>query len=340
MKTEIFDFSTIIPECIYDIIESKRILNTLIHNKKLTPCINRKSVIQNKQLIPFFKSLYYHTSFLNPSTSIKERCYCLYNDVIKYPNCLVCNKHVTTFQKNFSTGYYGKFCNHKCNRAYNNPHDYMSTETDKKMRNKLSVARKLLFKNGMPEKWKKKLSDSASKEVVKNKKKKTNLDRYGVENAGILGAYYSKSATIYINKFIELNGIDKNLCFYYDKDLGKKEFFQMLYTPILDKQKYYSYDLVVFKDLDSFTKKDLNGIELVLEYNGPWHYLKKDVINHENEKAVPYTKNNTYKYTKKEVYEMDKIKIEHILKYSKKALIYFEKHDKLIEIKQGESYDS
>ena len=89
----------------------------------------------------------------------------------------------------------------------------------------------------------------------------------------------------------------------------------------------------MFDTVEAAYEKDLSKIVLVLEYNGPWHYKYDEIRGYENELAVPYKKDNSYKYTKKEVYELDKLKIAHIEQYAQKILIYWEKFKELEQIK-------
>lgn len=107
----------------------------------------------------------------------------------------------------------------------------------------------------------------------------------------------------------------------------------------MKKKRYSSYDLVVFSDYQSYDTKNLNNIDLVLEYNGPWHYTKQELVKHGNEPAVPYKINNKFIYTKYQVFIMDQCKLNHISKYTNNILIYWEKTKTLSKYKVEKNYD-
>ena len=93
----------------------------------------------------------------------------------------------------------------------------------------------------------------------------------------------------------------------------------MIYDPNKNKLVYFSYDLIVF---DEFLKE----INLILEYNGPWHYSKDEVKKDPNSPSHPYKKNIT---SKKQVYEKDLFKLNYIKRKCSNILIYWEKDKKL-----------
>jgi hypothetical protein len=283
--------------------------------------------IRKNNLIEFLENVLYYTSFLKSGAGIVERLHCLYNNINTYPKCEICENRLMKFKGHFNNGSFGKFYSSKCNRMANNPHDFMSEETRCLKAKKLSEARTGVRFN---QRWKNKLKVAANREEVKEKKKKACLELYGVENPGVLGAFSSKSAREYIITFLEENGICKNRCYFKDVDTGKKEFFQMVYVPFLKKKKYFCYDLVVFKDEEAYKSKNIKEIELVLEYNGPWHYEEHEVSGHEEEPSMPY---KTCKHTKKQTYELDKIKMDHICNYANSVTVFNEKTGKFVFIK-------
>jgi hypothetical protein len=75
---------------------------------------------------------------------------------------------------------------------------------------------------------------------------------------------------------------------------------------------------------ESKIAKDLTKIISVLEYNGPWHYTKDDILGCEKEPATPYRSN---RFTKQQVYELDNLKIKHILeKGARQVLVVWQKN--------------
>jgi len=324
-----FDFTKIIPTENHSYKKVKQLLikNKIIVNNTLNKNIQRMSFIHNKQLIPIYESVYYHTNVVGilPLASIKERLYWLYNNINTYPTCRQCNIKLSKVRNNFTSDYlYGKFCSFKCNRLYNNPLNKYDSKQRHAIVKRGWISRSHIFS----ENHKLKMSIAANKESVKLKKKITNLKRYGVENPGVLGAYHSKTATKYILNFLEKNNINVNRCFYHDKNNNKVEFFQMIYLDDLKKQKYFSYDLIVFRSIEAYKNRDLKNIELVLEYNGPWHYTLNEVIGYEHELSTPY-KNNTNRNTKLQVYNYDIIKLNHMLQFTSNIKIFWEKINKL-----------
>ena len=162
-----------------------------------------------------------------------------------------------------------------------------------------------------------KLKDSANKESVKNKKIKTCEEKYGIKNPGVMGAYASKSAYLFIKKFIEDNNINDALCYYKGGGINGKEYYQMIYDDVKSKYIYVSYDFVLFKD------DKLKEIDMVLEYNGPWHYTKEEVELDPKGNSSPYKNSKS----KMEVYEFDIKKLSHIP--ASKKLIFWEKTKKM-----------
>lgn len=143
-----------------------------------------------------------------------------------------------------------------------------------------------------------------------------------IQSPGVLGAYSSKTARNYILELLDSRGFDPSLAMF--KDDNRKEFWQMIYVPFLNKKRYFSYDLVVFSDRNSFESKDLNNIDLVFEYNGPWHYRSEDILGVENLPATPYKSN---KFTRAQQIMLDNIKLTHIIQFQpKEVLVYWYKH--------------
>jgi hypothetical protein len=340
MKKDIyenFDFSKLSAINHFSKSKVKREINKkLIVNGKINPAFQKKKFIENRNLIEVFESVLYYTSFLEESAGWKERFFCICNNISSYPKCHFCNKYSKNFNRNFTDGYYGKFCSRSCSASSTANSTKLSKEAKIKRDNKI---RKTLLKqraNGLPKEWKDKLKKAANKESVKVKKRKTCLERYGIENPGVLGAYHSKSSYKYIMGFLKDREIPLNQCFFHDDN--KKEFFQFVYVPFLKKKRYFSYDLVVFNDEKSAINKNLKEIHCVLEFNGPWHYNHDEIVTDGNSPAVPY-KGGTYPYSKKEVWMLDCCKINHMLQFTD-VYVYWQKNKKLEFIKQGEKCES
>lgn len=123
--------------------------------------------------------------------------------------------------------------------------------------------------------------------ISKNIGRKSAITRH-LNGTNYIPNSVSKEATKYIEKFIIDNNIDKDLCLYGINELS------IMHDNLLTISKTAKYDLVVFKDSSSLANKDLNGIELVLEYDGPcWHATKTDIKRHPY-KIMPAIGNMTY----------------------------------------------
>jgi hypothetical protein len=326
VKSDRIDLSKIIPLQSMDRATMLDVFKTHIINDKgkINKSIQLEVFIKKRNLFEFLSNIMYCTRFLKEDAKMIERLFCFYHSITAYNTCHRCSNPSTNFNKNFSDGYYSKFCSRKCNRLYNSPFKNMSAKSLKIMYNKRGRLRR---GTKFPEAWKNKLKAAASLDSVKSKKKQTCLKRYGVENPGVLGAFYSTSARRYIKKFLKERNIPIEYCLYHDPKNNKKEFFQMIFVQSLGKYRYFSYDLAVFENETAVQQCDLGKLKLILEYNGPWHYKKEEVIGHEEEKALPY-KSNTK--TKKEVFMMDIVKIKHAIEHAKEVWIYWYKTKELL----------
>jgi len=328
MRSSKYDFSKIEPRQTLSIEEMKEMMKSkkIINNGKLNSNIQLSVFILNRNLLEFFENVYWYTNFMKKDANVKQRLFCIWNSIFECPKCKLCGKISRDFSGNFTNGWFNAFCSRRCNILFNYPRKFLSKYKKKKMLEKMSKTRKERYPT-LPKEWRDKLRIAAGKSEVKNKKKQTCLIRYGIENPGVLGAFHSKAATNYIKDFIKERNIDINCCYYYDPKLKKKEFFQMI--EINGSKRYSSYDLVVFENKKASETKDLSKISLVLEYNGPWHYRKEDIIGHEQEPALPYKSVNIKKI---EQYDLDILKIKHMLKYTKNFFIYWWKEKKLYPV--------
>jgi hypothetical protein len=270
--------------------------------------------LKEEKLFNLMSSLLFYTKFLKNEYSIGLRFYCVEHNLTDYPKCK-CGKEI---KKVFNNKQFNKFCSQNCANQYTN---YEKENVyGEEMSKKIWDTRRSNGKGLLTADHKNKLSNVHLLEETKEKFKKTCIAKYGVENPGVLGAYFSKSGLTYIKKFIIDNHINEKLCYYKGGGINENEYFQMIYDPKKQKQVYFSYDLVVFKN------ENLKEIELVFEYNGSWHHSKQDVEKDPNSPGHPY-KNNVM--TKKEIYEHDILKLEHIKQKCKNILIYWEKTKQL-----------
>lgn len=308
----------IIPQNIYDKNKCIELIYMYLLSTKrpgLWPVITRSWYIKKYNLIPLYQSIKWLTQNIQ-DISIIERIYRVYNNIEIYNYCKQCKINRTTFDK-FTTGY-RNFCSIKCSTQYNTPSKFWSNETKLSQSNKISNSRKNII---MTEDWKNKLKIAANLDDVKHKKQETCLVKYGITNPGVLGAFSSKSALNYILQLLGERNINfERTMFKYN---NKQEFWQMIFVPFMNKMRYFSYDLMVFSTIDAAIQKDLTKIDLVFEYNGPWHYQESNILGVENTPATPYKSN---KFTKAQQVELDKLKLNHIAKFSpKEILIYWEK---------------
>jgi hypothetical protein len=173
------------------------------------------------------------------------------------------------------------------------------------------------------------MSKASTKEVT-DKRYKTILKKYGSYEASMQKAFPagngSKSAKKYIEQFLIDNNINPNRCFYAGGGHSGNEYYQII--DLHDKKKVVMYDLVVFKNLE------FKEIELILEYNGPWHYTISDVIERPDDKSVWFLTNSC---TIKASYEKDIAKLNHALTLTKNVYIYWQKQ-KQIKTYDGQNY--
>lgn len=294
-------------------------IEELILNKQLFFAKNGKPIIiynkwkNEKKLEKLMSTLLFYTSFLEESKFLLSlRFHCIENNLINYPIC-ECGKLI---KKNFNGVHFNKFCSQNCANKYTN--SLKEGVYGKEMSEKIWKTRRENGHGTLSIEHKDKLSKAHKTKETQEKFKQTCLKKYGVENPGVLGAYSSKSGEKYIREFLNDRNISEKRCYFKNGGINNKEYFQMIYDESKQKHVYFSYDLIIFKN------EDLKEIELVFEYNGPWHYNKEDVLIDPNGPSIPY---KTNKLTKKETYIKDKLKLDHI--NCDNILIYWEKSEKL-----------
>jgi len=270
------------------------------------------------------------TLFLPKDSSTRCRIFCILNEIKDTPKCEVCNINDAKFQGSFDKGYF-KYCSKSCANSIGSSKLRRSEDVRKHQGKMVSEKRKINGTYFVSNETRKKQSLRALTKETKEKKKNTNLIRHGVENPGVLGAYNSEAGYRFIKKYISENNIEENRCYFYNGGINKKEFYQNIYNDKTKKYDYVSYDLIVFKSLDSAQNKILKEIDFILEYNGPWHYTLEEILSDPDSPATPYD----HTKTKKDSYEHDIKKYEIMIKYTDKIYIYWEK-DKKFEVYNGD----
>lgn len=315
-----FDFDKLIIWQTMNIkIVKKNIINFLFaKNKRLNPSLSRICFINNLNLNELYSNIFAYTSFLDVKCNIKERIFCILNNITEYRKCK-CGKEIKKihFKGKIDTWYYNQYCSQSCANRYTN------YKKPKSFYKNISIkAVKTRRKNGSynTEKNRNHMIEMSRDDDVKEKRKKTNLLRYGVENAGVLGAYSSKEAEKFIRNYIKELRIDKNRCYFKNGGINGKEYFQMIYDDKLKKKKYVSYDLVVMSE-------DLSKIDFVFEYNGGWHYTEDEMLADPNGQSTPYKNCKT----KMETYNHDLKKLSHIFKKTNDVRIYWWKTKSLVK---------
>lgn len=319
----IFENGTLIsiaPACMLDIADTRTqaLAKLFTSNGRMIPIWNKEYYIKKHGLTDLLKSLAFHMVHYTAVAFVENLYRFLSPERFLNQNSgLCCNcKKPTTFI-NYRKGY-NKFCSRLCNGVFNAPTKNETPEARRNRGEKISHTNK---GREISVEWKQKLKISANKMEVKEKKRATCLERYGIENPGVLGAYSSKAAHDYIIQFLAENEISESRCLF--KTETTSEFFQMVDVSFKDVKRYVSYDLVVFKTEDAKEQSSVGDIELVLEYNGPWHYHPLEIIGKEDEPATPYPKS----LTKEQSVEMDRVKWDRITEIAPNAkkVIYWER---------------
>lgn len=309
--------------------ETKERLKIHVNIKgKLNPQFRKLYYIEKYNLYPLIKSIVFYTEKIENKNNFVERIYWILNDIYENPKCQVCQNNIVKFANSLNDGY-NKYCSHTCNGKINYPTSHFTLEELAQYKIRMQTCRPG-YKPSIEARIK--MSESANKYEVIQKKQKTCLERYGISNPGILGAWHSRAADRYIKEYINKNQINEKCCYFHGGGISNREFFQMITIPAQNKKRYVSYDLVVFKDYQSAINKELNKIDIVLEYNGAWHYTREEIKGHETELSVPY-KNTINRTTKEESVVFDEAKLNHVKKYANNVYVYWEKTKVLERVK-------
>ncbi len=150
--------------------------------------------------------------------------------------------------------------------------------------------------------------------IVKEKIVQTSLEKYGVsspmhvpeiaqksvatriKNNSFCRSNHSIECRDFIRTYIKEKNYDLDQCAFSDSENNLHEWGYHI------EGRWVLYDLVVF---ERGFRGDKNRIIEILEYHGPFHYTKQDVLERGDQKATPW---KTKAITIKESYEIDKLK--------------------------------
>lgn len=152
--------------------------------------------------------------------------------------------------------------------------------------------------------------------------KYVNSDLVTVKDKFIIGGRTSKAAFKFFNDFILKNNIKNTKCYFA---LGGKNNLEF-------KQYIKEHKLFVQYDFASYNNKD--ELDLIIEYNGPWHYTFEEMNNNPDLIPAPFFNSKTIK----DIYEKDIIKLDHIKKKANKVYVYWEKYNKFVEYLNKDSF--
>lgn len=131
--------------------------------------------IRTHNFIPLIFNL---TSFLSNTSSLKERLFCIKNDLEEMPKCY-CGQHV---KWDFNKKRYREFCSYKCaNRKVKIKTIEKRKRTNQKRYGGNAPACDSLIREKMKKSVEERYESLASKDIT-NKKRQTCLVKYGVEN--------------------------------------------------------------------------------------------------------------------------------------------------------------
>jgi len=154
---------------------------------------------------------------------------------------------------------------------------------------------------------------------ITKRRRRTLLARYNTSNTLGIQPKFSKMAYNYIKEYIKQNNINESCCYYARGGINNREYVYF----DAEKQKHIMYDFVV---INPDTKK----IELILEYNGPFHWTLNDVLRDPNSLSTWFKTNSI---TKLESYNHDQYKLDIAKKISKKVIVYWLRNNYIEQIK-------
>jgi G:T-mismatch repair DNA endonuclease (very short patch repair protein) len=279
---KIYDFSTLSPYPVLSWEETRRILAQFVNsNNKLNTQLIRDYFVKKHNLEDFFRSVLFYTPWVEQS-NIGQKLYCVKHGLRTIPRCLVCNHEIPNYIKRNQNIPSPKYCSSKCAGTVNYPAATMNPEDYEKVKAKISVRVKGKCKS---DGHKKALSIAQAKETTKEQRKATNLEKYGVENCGVLGGRYSKiSQQLFWRLYKQLT-----------PELQAKSYFFELNGEYYRSAsgRCYAYDFVI------------SSLKFCIEFNGDtWHANPKNYLAEDT--PYPITSN----ITAKEIWDYDKIKLD------------------------------
>jgi len=113
------DMLKINPKKHYSKKKTRAILSSFINDKgKINTQITRVYFVEKHNLMSFFESLFFHTSYLLHNAHIRERYHGIYYLLSGYHKC-ICGNEMTKFHgSSYKDFGYGKYCSHRCNGVY------------------------------------------------------------------------------------------------------------------------------------------------------------------------------------------------------------------------------
>jgi ROS/MUCR transcriptional regulator protein len=154
-----------------------------------------------------------------------------------------------------------------------------------------------------------KMRIACSNPDVAKQRRKTLLERYGTDNTLEIQPRFSKMAYNFIKQYIKNNNINENRCYFARGGINNREY---VYFDKFNK-RHIMFDLVVLAE----HSKD---IELILEFNGPFHWRWNDVRDNPNSSSTWFKTNSM---TKLESYNHDQYKLNIAKTISNNVLVYW-----------------
>ncbi len=209
---------------LFNLIEEK-----LIVNGNINKAINRMNpeTIVNRGLDIIIDNVFEYTNFIN-DIKFSDRVNLLLNNIFEIPKC-ECGELIYKLKiRNGKCLGFNGYCSQSCANRFTN---YGKSEEFYKNVAKNIVKTRRLNNSYIPsDNFKNYNKNSENRE----KTKKILLDKYGVENVGVLGAYSSKSGEAFIRKFIIDNNIDETKCYFKNGGINNREYFQNIFSDELN----------------------------------------------------------------------------------------------------------
>ena len=111
----------------------QQITEYVISKNRINPSFSNIDVVIKKGLFLLVRNIKGHTNFLPNESCIRERVYCLMNNIIEYPKCK-CGEDIKKINKVFNL-----YCSQSCSNKYTNYEK--SEEFYKKVGKKISITR-------------------------------------------------------------------------------------------------------------------------------------------------------------------------------------------------------